>query len=203
MMVPSCSDTEIIMEEAKVKKQNLRNETREKLAALSESEIKEKTDLLTNQLLDFANFLESETALFYLKPDYIVDTRRIIKICLSLPKQIALPSFGPDKRITLWKINNLDEDLLPDGFTPNQDRCKMVPFDDIDIAIIPGIAFDEKGGRLGTGRGDYDRMIPKLPNTVRKVALALTEQVLPGLPMESHDKFVDIIITDSRIIYKI
>ena len=202
-MLPSCSATENIMEDVKVRKQNLRSATREKLAALSESDIQEKSDRLANQLLDFANFMESETALFYLRPDYIVDTRRIINTCLSLPKTIVIPSFDPDKRITFWKINNLEEDLLKDSFSPNPDRCKMINASEIDIAIIPGIAFDEKGARLGSGRGDYDRMIPKLPNTARKVALAFAEQVLPNVPMESHDKFVDIIITDRRIIYKI
>ena len=46
-------------------------------------------------------------------------------------------------------------------------------------------------------------LIPKLPITTRKVAVALEEQLVPLIPMESHDKFVDIIITDNRVIYKI
>jgi len=65
------------------------------------------------------------------------------------------------------------------------------------------VALDEKGGRIGTGEGYYDRLIPKLPATTRKVALAFEEQILPQIPMESHDKHVDIIITQKRIIYKI
>jgi len=73
----------------------------------------------------------------------------------------------------------------------------------IDIAIIPGVAVDEKGGRLGAGDGYYDRLIPKLPITTRKVSLALEDQVVPQIPAESHDKHVDIIITDKRTIYKI
>ena len=69
--------------------------------------------------------------------------------------------------------------------------------------IIPGLAFDEKGGRVGTGEGYYDRFIPKLSNTTRKVALALDKQIIQQVPMDSHDKHVDIIVTDERIIYKI
>jgi 5-formyltetrahydrofolate cyclo-ligase len=86
---------------------------------------------------------------------------------------------------------------------PDSSRCKTVPLECIDIAIIPGIAFDEKGGRIGSGDGYYDRLIPKLPITTRKVSLALDSQILPQVPTESHDKFVDIIITEKRIIYKI
>jgi 5-formyltetrahydrofolate cyclo-ligase len=65
------------------------------------------------------------------------------------------------------------------------------------------VAVDEKGGRLGAGDGTYDRLIPQLPITTRKVSLALEDQVVPQIPAESHDKHVDIIITDKRIIYKI
>ena len=86
---------------------------------------------------------------------------------------------------------------------PNPSRCKSIPIDFIDIAVVPGIAFDEKGGRIGSGDGYYDRLIPKLPVTTRKVALSLESQVIQQIPMESNDKHVDIIITEERIIYKI
>lgn len=68
---------------------------------------------------------------------------------------------------------------------------------------MPGIAFDEKGGRLGSGEGYYDRLVPKLSITTRKVALAFECQIIQQVPMESHDKHVDIIITEERTIYKI
>ena len=86
---------------------------------------------------------------------------------------------------------------------PITGRCKTVPIASIDIAIIPGIAFDEKGGRIGSGDGYYDRLIPRLSITTRKVALAFECQIVQQVPMESHDKHVDIIITEKRIIYKI
>ena len=57
--------------------------------------------------------------------------------------------------------------------------------------------------RWALGWGYYDRMIPKLPVTTRKVSITLEEQIIPQAPMESHDRYVDIIITDKRIIYKI
>ena len=100
----------------------------------------------------------------------------------------------------------MDSDLKkgPGGIQePNIDRCKTVPVDRVDIAVIPGIALDEKGGRLGSGDGYYDRLIPKLSPTTRKVALAFEEQIIPQVPMQSHDRHVDIIITEKRVIYKI
>jgi len=106
----------------------------------------------------------------------------------------------------MMKVDKLDTYLRLGGrgiLEPDPKRCKIVPIDSLDIAIIPGIAFDEKGGRIGSGDGYYDRMIPKLPITTRKVALSLECQIFPQIPMESHDKYIDIIITDKRVIYKI
>ena len=104
------------------------------------------------------------------------------------------------------KIDDINTDLIPGSrgiLEPDPSRCNIVPIECIDIAIIPGIAFDEKGGRIGSGDGYYDRLIPNLSITTRKVALSFEEQIVPQVPMESHDKYVDIIITEKRIIYKI
>ena len=79
----------------------------------------------------------------------------------------------------------------------------MVPLDCLDIAMVPGIAMDEKGARIGSGQGYYDRLIPDLPITTRKVGLIFEDQILPVIPMESHDKHIDIVITEDRVIYKI
>jgi 5-formyltetrahydrofolate cyclo-ligase len=118
-----------------------------------------------------------------------------------------LPAFDSERlKVTTLKVDHPDKDLLPGPrgvAQPNPARCKPVPLQKIDIAIIPGVAFDEKGARIGSGHGYYDRFIPDLPATTRKVALAFEEQIIPQAPTESHDKHVDIIITDKRIIYKI
>jgi len=106
----------------------------------------------------------------------------------------------------LFKVDNPDTDLMPGPrgiLEPDSKRCNVVPIECIDIAIIPGVAFDEKGGRIGSGDGYYDRLIPKLSITTRKVALTFENQIIPQIQMESHDKYVDIIITEKRIIYKI
>jgi len=82
-------------------------------------------------------------------------------------------------------------------------QCKAIPVENIDLAIIPGVAFDERGGRIGHGTGFYDKFIPGLDVTTRKVALAFECQIVSQIPMEPHDRYIDIIITEERIIYKI
>lgn len=195
------------MENLKTKKQEIRSQVEEKLDALSKKEIMAKYGSIEEQLFDFANFREAEVMLLYINHPHEMDTRNILKRCSEATKNIVLPLFRSETNGTkLYKVSNIDTDLRPGPFNilePDPDRCKPVPIDDIDIAIIPGIAFDEKGGRLGIGSGRYDRIMSRLPVTARKVACALEDQMTQQVPMESHDKYVDIIITDKRIIYKI
>ncbi|MFP4226994.1 MAG: 5-formyltetrahydrofolate cyclo-ligase [Desulfobacterales bacterium] len=195
------------MEDVKEKKQELRKLIEKKLEGLSREEIRKKLEAIEAQLFEFANFIEAEVSLFYINTHREVDTDHIIRRCMDSPKDIVLPLFDDaNGGARLYKIQNVDADLRKRTgkmLEPNPERCKPVSMDHIDIAIIPGVAFDEKGGRLGIGAGRYDRMIPKLPVTARKVAFAFEDQITQIVPMESHDKFVDIIITEERIIYKI
>ena len=195
------------MEEIRETKDEIRKNIAKTLDALSESEVEEKTKKIENRLFEFANFLEANIALLYVNSISEVKSLQIIKRCLNYKKIVILPAFDTaTHEMNLMKIDNADEDLVigPRGILePNSSRCNVVPIECIDIAIIPGVAFDEKGGRIGSGDGYYDRLIPKLPITTRKVALAFEYQIIPQVQMESHDKYVDIIITEKRIIYKI
>ena len=195
------------MEEIRETKDEIRDNIAKTLDELSESEAEEKTKKIEDRLFEFANFLESNIALLYVNSISEVKSHKIIKRCLGYNKIVILPAFDTTTHeITLLKIDNAKKDLVtgPRGILePNPNRCNVVPIECVDIAIIPGIALDEKGGRIGSGDGYYDRLIPKLPITTRKVALAFECQIIPQVQMESHDRHVDIIITEKRIIYKI
>jgi len=195
------------MEETLKTKSEIRSDIRAILGAFSDGEIKEKTKKIENRLFEFANFLESKIALLYINNSCEVISLDIIKRSFDLYKIVVLPAPNASQyEMKLMKIDNIDKDLKPDVdgiLKPDADRCKTVPIESIDIAIIPGIAFDEKGGRIGSGDGYYDRLIPKLPITTRKVALSFESQIIQQVPVESHDRHVDIIITEKRIIYKI
>lgn len=195
------------MEEIRATKAEIRNDIVKRLAALTESEVKAKIRQIENRVFEFANFLEANIVLLYINTAAEVNSQQIIKRCFDYNKIVILPAFETDTyKMKLMKVDNLDTDLKPGRrgiLEPDENRCNVVPVECIDIAIIPGVAFDEKGGRIGSGEGYYDRLIPKLPITTRKVALAFENQIIRQIQMESHDKHVDIIITEKRIIYKI
>lgn len=195
------------MEEIRQTKDDIRRNIEEALASLSDKEIKDKTQRIEKRLFEFANFLEANIVLLYINSNCEVNSLNIIERCLNYKKIVILPAFVSTKyEMKLMKIDNLNTDLRlgpRNILEPDPNQCNIVPIECIDIAIIPGIAFDEKGGRIGSGDGYYDRLIPKLPITTRKVALTFENQIVPQIQMEAHDRYVDIIITEKRIIYKI
>jgi 5-formyltetrahydrofolate cyclo-ligase len=195
------------MDEIKAAKEQIRKEIVNALNGFTEKQRGEKTKAIESRLFEFANFLEARIVLLYVDGENEVRTKNIIKRAYAFHKIVVLPAFDSGRlKVTTLKVDHPDKDLQPGPrgvAQPNPARCKTVPLQKIDIAIIPGVAFDEKGARIGMGHGYYDRFIPDLPATTRKVALAFEEQIIPLIPTESHDKHVDIIITDKRIIYKI
>jgi len=195
------------MEEIRGKKGEIINNISKIFSKLSANNISEKTRSIEKRLFEFANFIEAKTSLLYINLGYEVVTKDILKRCFDYNKTVVLPSFNVEmQKISLLKVDNIKTGLKrgENGIlAPDTSKCKIVPIEFIDIAIIPGFAFDEKGGRIGSGDGLYDRLIPMLPVTTRKVGLAYESQIIQHVPMESHDKHVDIIITENRIIYKI
>ncbi len=195
------------MEDVKARKSEIRRSTVARRDALSKKQRAEKSAAIMKRLFEFANFLESKIVLFYLSHKSEVDTEPMIHKALALEKIISLPLIDGEKReIIPLKIDNLNRDTQP-GYRgirePISRRCKQIPVQQVNLAIIPGIAFDERGGRIGYGTGFYDRFIPNLDITTRKVALAFECQIVPQIPMEPHDRYTDIIITEKRIVYKI
>jgi 5-formyltetrahydrofolate cyclo-ligase len=198
---------EMSMDEVREKKQEIRNGISTFFNSLASDVLEANTRVIENRLFEFANFLESKIVMLYVNAENEVATDTIIKRAYEFNKIVVLPAFDTAKsKMKLMKVDNPDKDLItgPRGILePNPTKCKPVPLDSIDIAIVPGIAMDEKGGRIGSGDGYYDRIIPDLPMTTRKVGLVFEGQLVPQVPMESHDKHVDIIITERRVIYKI
>lgn len=197
----------IVMNENKNVKKSVLAQVSEKMANLSKEERAEKQKIVENNLLEFANFLEAELALLYVERSSEVPTGRIIKTSLEARKGIALPSFSESRHsLTLMRINDFDKDVIKSAsgiMEPNPAKCKKIPLNQIDIALIPGLAFDAKGGRVGLGDGYYNKLISKLPETTRKISIAFEEQMVEHVQMESRKCNVDIIITDQRTVFKI
>jgi 5-formyltetrahydrofolate cyclo-ligase len=201
------------MEEMENTKISLLAQVSDRLGALTKEALAEKYNGIENKLFEFANFKEAQLAFLStstktdISTEGIIPTEAIIRKALHIEKGVVLPVFTDAKKsILLYKISDYDKDLGPSDnevLEPDPEKCKKISLEDIDIAIIPGLAFDNKGGRVGFGNNFYSKLITKLPETCRKVSLAYEEQIVDQIQMESRKFTMDIIITDKRVIYKI
>jgi 5-formyltetrahydrofolate cyclo-ligase len=195
------------MEEVKNTSSSILAQVAEKLDELTEKELEGKYLEIQKMVFEFANFMEAQISFMYTAGNDQIPMEPIIRKALEFEKTIVLPVFTDTKNMfNLCKISDFDKDLVlnkNDIREPDTDKCKKVSLEDIDIAFIPGLAFDDKGGRIGFGNNYYTRLITRLPETCRKVSLAFDEQVVDQIQMDSRKHTVDIIITDKRVIYKI
>ena len=75
-------------------------------------------------------------------------------------------------------------------------RCPAIDPTEVDLVLLPGVAFDRRGGRLGHGAGCYDRLLPGLRPDCVRVAAAFSLQVVPEVPVEPHDQRFQRLVTE-------
>ena len=136
------------MEDRKEKRNEIARDVAQALGKLSAEELEAKRLTIEDKLFEFANFMESKLVLFYLDKETEVPSRKIIERAASVKKQVILPAFDVEKqKVSLMKVDDLSAGLKPGpkGLPePDPARCKAIPLEQVDIAIIPGFAFDEK-----------------------------------------------------------
>lgn len=96
--------------------------------------------------------------------------------------------------------HELDLVAGPFGLAQPREAAPLAHLFLIDVVIVPGVAFDACGARLGYGGGYYDRLLPQLRPDCLRIGLAFDQQILPDVPAEEHDAKVDLIVTPSRVI---
>ncbi len=177
-------------------KNRIRKELLEKRNKLSVYELLKKSNEIISKLVSLEEFKKAEKLLCYISFDNEVYTHGLIKEYVG-KKKIAVPVVRGNELILSY-INDWN-DLSTGAYGILEPReIKIALPEDIQVAIIPGIAFDKKGYRIGYGKGYFDRLLPKM--NALKIALAFDFQLLDELPREKHDVKMDMIITDKRIL---
>jgi 5-formyltetrahydrofolate cyclo-ligase len=148
-----------------------------------------------------AVFVRAKTLGCYVSVKGEVDTRTVIQTALSRGKLTCVPLTSRNRALQHVQIESLD-DLSPSGFgllEPLNLSGSEVLSSALDLIIVPGIAFDPRGNRIGFGAGFYDRYLEKTPAT--KIGLAYDFQILEKVPLEPHDIALDIIVTPTRVFF--
>ncbi|MFH0921537.1 MAG: 5-formyltetrahydrofolate cyclo-ligase [Fibrobacterota bacterium] len=141
----------------------------------------------------------------YVSLDTEADTRRILRAALDQGRELFVPACRPaDKTIALAQIRDPETDLVPGMLKilePRPERIAVVDPLSLDLFIIPGVAFDNDGNRLGRGAGYFDRFLKGIKGQRPIAALALSVQVYPySIPTRPHDIRPDKIMTPYSII---
>jgi 5-formyltetrahydrofolate cyclo-ligase len=130
------------------------------------------------------------------------DARLVAREALAAGKVVAAPRVDPSARMLRpLRIRDLDTDVETGyrGVPEPRATCTAVLPEAIDWVLVPGVAFDATGRRLGYGGGYYDRLLPLLPPMAPRVAGAFDLQLCDdAVPASPHDIDVDMIVTESR-----
>lgn len=181
-------------------KKQLRKIMQDKRSKLSDEEIMAKSKKIMDFVFSLEQFSKAKTVMFYVDAKNEVGTKEAIMKALKLNKRVVVPKVYKHLGLKAIQIKGLDELCLGTFNILEPVHDEQVFPRDIDLVVVPGVAFDEDGYRLGYGGGYYDNFLPQLRASVKKVAIAFNIQVLKTVPREKHDVRMDFIITESRVL---
>ncbi|MDD5439716.1 MAG: 5-formyltetrahydrofolate cyclo-ligase [Candidatus Omnitrophica bacterium] len=180
-------------------KVNIRKEILNRLTKQDRDERKRKSGMIRDKLFSLPCFAEAHVVMFYVSREEEVDTHRMIKEALRIGKDVVVPySVIETQEIIPSRLENEgDLEKGPYGIEqPRREALRPVPLEEIDVVIVPGVAFDEKNNRLGRGKGYYDRFLKRLQPRTITLGLGFDFQHVKNLPRDSHDLPVKKVITD-------
>lgn len=161
----------------------------------------EKDDSIISRLIEMDEFKSANLIMLYMALDGEINVDSLVDYAHLKGKDVAVPyCVDNNGNMEFYYINNLDE-LKIGSFgvrEPNIDLAKKVTCYDNSVIIVPAIAFDELGYRLGYGKGYYDRFLQNYPFI--SIGLCYNSFVQKQLPINEYDMRVDYIITDTRLI---
>lgn len=143
-------------------------------------------------------YIKAKVIFIYVSFGSEADTHSIINHALKNNKTICVPKvINKNEGMKAIKINSLEElSSSTLGILEPSNFSNEIQPSEIDLLIMPGLAFDINGGRLGYGAGYYDRFLKLIPDKAHKLGIAYKYQLLDNIPMDEHDMFIDEIITD-------
>lgn len=150
-------------------------------------------------------YAAARTVMFYVDVRTEVRTRDYLATALSHGKRIVVPWCNASGELELFWLKSMDDlaigmykilepkpelRLLPD---------RQVPVAELDLIMVPGVAFTRDGARMGHGKGYYDKLLEHARPDAPLVALAFECQLFPEIPTQEHDVFMDKIITEAAV----
>lgn len=180
-------------------KSRLREEGRARLRAMTPTDRADASARIAAILLGLPEFASAGSILLFVPIGREPDLRVAIESARERGVRILLPrSRREPAGIEVVPLGSASLDQLPsDELGVPAPRGEAADPASIDLAVVPGLAFDARGGRLGRGGGYYDRLLALLPRSARTIGVCFEQQIVAAVPRDAHDRCVDRVVHES------
>lgn len=174
---------------------------RQACAAVSADVHRDASRALCRALAALPQFAGARTVAAFCGTGAEPDTRAFLQAALQAGKRLCLPVCGPQPRemrmCAVQSLNTLEPGLF--GILQPPAGAHAVPPQSIDFCLVPCVAADETGGRLGHGKGYYDAFLPLLRPACARVLCCFSWQLVPHVPREAHDVCLPLLATEQGV----
>ena len=180
-------------------KKEIRAEVKKRRREADEETLHEKSLQILERFRQLSAYKDASLLLAYVDAKREVETRLLMRCAWDDGKKVAVPRVDGDGIMHFYYLRSL-KDLEPGAFGIMEPRadCRICEPEE-GLLLMPGVAFDEQGHRVGYGGGYYDRYLEKHPHLIH-IALAFEFQIFPEVPSEKHDICPDLVVTENRIL---
>jgi 5-formyltetrahydrofolate cyclo-ligase len=160
--------------------------------------------IICDQFINLPEYSSAKTVMWYVDVRSEVRTRYHLPNALQGGKRIVIP-YCVEGFLHLWWLESMDElvegmwKILEPPTARWSDPHKKIDVKELDLIMVPGVGFDRNGGRMGNGKGYYDKLLVAARPDTLLVAIAFECQLFPEIPVGPHDIFMDKVITEKGI----
>lgn len=187
----------------RIRKRELRKAAIERRDALSAEQRHEAGRIITQKALLMAEYRQARTVMSYCTFASELDTGPFNAAVLASSKRLVLPKIDrATGRMEIYAVADPAADLVAGVWgirEPDPARCARAALTDVDYVLVPGAAFDRRGGRIGYGKGYYDQLLASFAAAGRvpwRIAGCFAVQVVESVPMESYDVPMHALLTE-------
>ena len=178
-------------------KKELRKIIRDRKHGYTPQQLQQLSAAITNALLSHPRIQAAHTILLYASMADEVKTGRLIKLLLEQGKTILLPVVVDDHHMKICHYSH-DSEMTTSSYGIQEPQEEaFTRYDEIDVVIVPGLAFDLQNHRLGRGKGYYDHFLSETPN-IYKIGICFPFQIVDLVPTDDHDIPMDEVVYEDR-----